>query len=99
VRIDLPVIAPYGGLPAAWPQAVTAVAPIAPADSSVARAAVASPEVLEAARRMALGIVRAPLDSAGLTLRGRQALSAYSSVRDGDSRDYYRRVLGFEARA
>jgi hypothetical protein len=48
---------------------------------------------------MALGIVRAPLDSAGLTLRGRQAMSAYSSIRDEDNRDYYRRVLGFEARA
>jgi hypothetical protein len=99
VRIDLPVIAPYGGLPAAWPQPVTAVAPVAPAESPVSRAAAASPEMLEAARRMALGIVRAPLDSAGLTLRGRQAVSAYSSIRDEDNRDYYRRVLGFEARA
>jgi len=99
VRIDLPVIAPYGGLPAAWPQAVTAVAPVAPADSAVSRAAVPSPEVLEAARRMALSIVRAPLDPTALTLRGRQAMSAYSSVRDDDNRDYYRRVLGFEARA
>jgi hypothetical protein len=99
VRIDLPVIAPYGGLPAAWPQPVTAVAPVAPAENPVSRAAAASPEMLEAARRMALSIVRAPLDSAGLTLRGRQAMSAYSSIRDGDNRDYYRRVLGFEARA
>jgi hypothetical protein len=99
VRIDLPVIAPYGGLPVAWLQAVTAVAPVAPSDNSVARAGAASPEMVEAARRMALSIVRAPVDSAGLTLRGRQALSAYSSVRDEGNRDYYRRVLGFEARA
>jgi hypothetical protein len=99
VRIDLPVIAPYGGLPAAWPQPVTAVAPVAPADNPVARAAVTSPEAVEAARRIALSIVRAPVDSAGLTLRGRQALSAYSAVRDDDNREYYRRVLGFEARA
>jgi hypothetical protein len=99
VRVETGIAASYGGSLA---RRSLPVAPVARVDAPApVRAPVAyTPERVEAARQMAAAIaVSTGIDATGLSLRARHAVHAYSTVRDGDRREYLHRVFGLEDRA
>lgn len=104
MRVETGIAASYGGSLIRWGPPVAPVAPgggPAPAVTVPVTAPVTyTPERLDAARQMAAAIaVTTGIDAAGLSLRARHALHAYSTVRDGDRRDYLHRVFGLDDRA
>ena len=100
VRIDSGIAASYGGLLTRWSPPIAPVAAGGAAAPAVAPPVAYTPERLDAARQMAAAIaVSTGIDATGLSLRARQAMYAYSMVRDGDRRDYLHRVFGLEERA
>jgi hypothetical protein len=94
MRIDssLPAVS-LGLVPAR--RAVMPVAP-APAASGPQREAPPRPEGLPTARGHASLWPTAVPDARATGLRVWQAIEAYTTVRDGDRRDYLRRVMGLE---
>lgn len=95
MRIDAHLTGVYLGPAAALPRLVMPVAPAAAAPASQ-REAGPGPAGLPSARSYASIWPAGVVDARAVALRVRQAIEAYTAVRDGDQRDYLRRVMGLE---
>ncbi len=98
MRIDTHLTGVYPGSAAVLPRPVMPVAPAATAPAPQ-REAGPRPEGAPSARSDASIWPAAALDARAVALRVRQAIEAYTTVRDGDQRDYLRRVMGLETTA
>ena len=98
MRIDSHLPAVYLGAASAVPRTVVPVAATASAPPPQ-REATRPAEAPPLARWVAGAWPAAALDAREAGLRVRQAIEAYTTVRDGDQRDYLRRVMGLEATA
>ena len=98
MRIDSQLPAVYLGSASAVPRAVVPVAATAPAPPPQ-RVTARPAEVPPLARWASGAWPAAAIDARQAGLRVRQAIEAYTAVRDGEQRDYLRRVMGLEATA
>ena len=98
MRIDTQLTGVYPGPAAVRPRPVSPVAQAA-APPAPQREAGPRPEGPWSARSGASLWPAAALDARAVALRVRQAIEAYTTVRDGEQRDYLRRVMGLETTA
>jgi hypothetical protein len=98
MRIDTHLAGVYLGSAAVLPRAVMPVPP-APAAPAPQREAGPRHEGGPSAQGYASIWPAAAIDARAAGLRVRQAIEAYTAVRDGDQRDYLRRVMGLETTA
>jgi hypothetical protein len=98
MRIDSQLPAVYLGSASAVPRTVVPVAATAPAPPPQ-RETARSAEAPALARWASGAWPAAAIDARQAGLRVRQAIEAYTAVRDGEQRDYLRRVMGLEATA